>query len=129
MNCPSCKEPMIVLELEEVEIDHCVSCGGTWLDAGELALLLEETDNKDLVLDSIEPDKKSGEKKIRCPICRRKMNKVVCGLEKKVTLDRCKRKDGIWFDRGELREILKMSSGEKESRILNLLKDMFASYN
>ncbi len=40
MNCPVCKEPMIVLELDEVEIDHCISCGGIWLDAGELELLI-----------------------------------------------------------------------------------------
>ena len=129
MNCPACKEPMIVLELEEVEIDHCISCGGTWLDAGELALLLDESDNKDLILDSIEVDKKSGEKKIRCPICFKKMEKLQCGIDQKVTLDRCKRKDGIWFDKGELRAILKMGCGEEESKVLKLLKEMFVGYN
>ena len=129
MNCTTCKEPMIVLELEEVEIDHCISCGGTWLDAGELELLLEETDNKDQILDSIESDKKSKEKKRKCPICLKKMEKVQCGTDEKITLDRCKKNDGIWFDKGELRAVLKMSEGEGESRVLKLLKDMFASYN
>jgi len=128
MNCVSCKEPMIVLELDEVEIDHCIACRSTWLDAGELALMLEETGNKDLILDSIEPDNSTKEKKIRCPICLKKMEKVQCGLDKKVTLDRCKNKHGIWFDKGELREILKMSSGENDSKVLKLLKEMFASY-
>ena len=33
---------MITLELEDVEIDHCLDCGGIWLDAGELELLLDE---------------------------------------------------------------------------------------
>ena len=28
---------MITLELADVEIDHCVGCGGIWLDRGELA--------------------------------------------------------------------------------------------
>jgi len=40
MDCPVCKNAMITLELEEVEIDHCTNCGGIWLDAGELELLL-----------------------------------------------------------------------------------------
>ena len=39
--CPKCKEPMVVFELEGIEIDHCVSCGGTWLDAGELVSITE----------------------------------------------------------------------------------------
>ena len=39
MDCPACKEAMITLELEEVEIDYCPDCGGIWLDAGELGVL------------------------------------------------------------------------------------------
>ncbi len=36
MDCPACKKAMITLELADVEIDHCISCGGIWLDNGEL---------------------------------------------------------------------------------------------
>jgi Zn-finger nucleic acid-binding protein len=39
MNCPKCREPTLVVEYDGVELDHCASCGGTWFDAGELALL------------------------------------------------------------------------------------------
>jgi Zn-finger nucleic acid-binding protein len=38
---------MIILELDKVEIDHCLLCGGIWLDEGELELLLEGTSEKD----------------------------------------------------------------------------------
>ena len=41
--CPVCKEPMLVLELDTVEIDHCARCGGTWLDAGELERIAGDT--------------------------------------------------------------------------------------
>src|SRR5438093_899662 len=34
--CPQCRQPMLVFELDGVEIDRCLSCRGTWLDAGEL---------------------------------------------------------------------------------------------
>ena len=39
--CPACKKPMVSFEFEGVEIDRCLECGGTWLDAGELELLTE----------------------------------------------------------------------------------------
>ncbi len=44
MDCPVCKEPMIVLEYADVEVDFCVACEGVWLDAGELELLFGSAD-------------------------------------------------------------------------------------
>ena len=32
MDCPVCKNAMIVLELAEVEVDYCTDCSGIWLD-------------------------------------------------------------------------------------------------
>lgn len=40
MDCPVCHNAMITLELAQVEIDHCVECGGIWLDGGELEALI-----------------------------------------------------------------------------------------
>ena len=125
MDCPACKEPMIVLELDEVEIDHCISCGGIWLDAGELELLLENSDEKDNLLSSFKVDKNTKERPRKCPICLRRMEKVLCGTDKKILIDKCRRNDGIWFDTGELEEIIKMGRFGKDNRVLNLLKDMF----
>ena len=39
--CPVCRQPMVGFEFEGVEIDRCLECGGTWLDAGELEMLTE----------------------------------------------------------------------------------------
>ena len=39
--CPVCRRPMVAFELEGVEIDRCVGCEGTWLDAGELEVIAE----------------------------------------------------------------------------------------
>ena len=125
MDCPLCREAMIVLELDEVEIDHCISCGGIWLDAGELELLLENSDGKDSLLSSFKVDKNTKERSRKCPICLRRMEKVLCGTDKKILIDKCRRNDGIWFDTGELEEIIKMGSFGKDNRVLNLLKDMF----
>ncbi|MFH1577835.1 MAG: zf-TFIIB domain-containing protein [Candidatus Omnitrophota bacterium] len=125
MDCPVCKTPMIVLELNEVEIDHCISCQGIWLDAGELGLLLEGAEERDNLLSSFEADKNTKEGGRRCPICLKIMEKVLCGTDKKILIDKCRINDGIWFDVDELEEIIKMGYFDKNNRVLNLLKDMF----
>ena len=125
MDCPVCREPMIVLELDEVEIDHCVSCEGIWLDSGELELLLEGSGEKDDLLSSFEIDKDSGEKGRKCPICLKRMRKVLCGADKRIRIDKCRKNDGLWFDKGELKEIIEKGYFDKDNRILGLLNDMF----
>lgn len=125
MNCPACKEPMIVLELDEVEIDYCVSCRGTWLDAGELELLLEDSTGKDGFLSSFKAESSTSERPRKCPICDKKMQKVLCGEPGLIRIDRCRRNDGIWLDEGELEAVLKLASFGEDDRVLNLLRDMF----
>jgi len=125
MDCPVCKEPMIVLELKQVEIDHCTECGGIWLDSGELDLLLGDSKSASGLLDSFKSDTTAGEKKHKCPICRKKMSKVLCGPENNIRIDRCSNSDGLWFDRGELRDIIKTGQLGEKSEVLDLIKDMF----
>ncbi len=126
MDCPVCKEPMIVLELDEVEIDHCTSCQGIWLDAGELELLLGDSAEKEAFLASFQVAGYAEEKGRRCPLCSRRMEKVLVGTDRKVRLDRCRSKEGVWLDGGELEEILEMASFGSDKRVLHLLKNMFA---
>ena len=52
MKCPVCKDTLIILELNEVEIDYCSSCSGVWLDAGELELLIDEDSEKENLFSS-----------------------------------------------------------------------------
>ena len=44
MDCPVCHNALITLALAEVEIDHCIECGGIWLDGGELEILIGDKD-------------------------------------------------------------------------------------
>ncbi|MFH1783475.1 MAG: zf-TFIIB domain-containing protein [bacterium] len=125
MNCPVCDEPMIVLELSEVEIDHCLECGGIWLDEGELEVLLGSSEEKDNMLKSLTGSEEIKEDPRKCPICLKKMGKVLCGVDKKVCIDKCDRNDGIWFDKGELDEVIKMGGLDKNRKVLDLLEDMF----
>ncbi|MCK9611821.1 MAG: zf-TFIIB domain-containing protein [Bacteroidales bacterium] len=127
MDCPVCKKPMLVLELHQIEIDHCQGCGGIWLDEGELELLLGNASEKEKLLESFSADFKNPEKKRRCPVCSKKMNKVLVGRNNKVLLDKCKKNHGLWFDERELHEVIELgSSRDKDHKVLKLLNDMFA---
>lgn len=126
MDCPVCKEAMITLELDEVEIDHCVGCGGIWLDAGELELLIGEAGKAAALLTSFHRCEGAREKPRRCPICDKKMFKILVGREgPDLLIDKCRRNDGLWFDHGELDEILVRAHLDEDHKIRKLLTDMF----
>lgn len=124
MNCPSCHEPMVVLEVESIEIDHCLSCKGVWLDGGELELMLETAANKKELIATLDAAVEGKEKKIRCPMCRKKMEKTSFGVESKIILDKCPRNDGIWFDAGELSHAMKMAEF-KGRPVYEILSEIF----
>jgi len=126
MDCPVCKNAMITLELQEVEIDHCIECGGIWLDSGELEMLLGEQEKAQQLLDSFRIANTSTEKTRKCPICLKKMKKIIVGSSKPVLLiDKCRKGDGLWFDKGELQDIFDRAQLDKDNKIQKLLADMF----
>ena len=126
MNCPICRSAMITLELTDVEIDHCTNCGGIWLDSGELELLLEDPRQAEHLLNSFQQSASATEQPRRCPICDKKMTKVVVGRsEPALLIDRCPRRDGLWFDKGELESILAHAQLDRDNRIQRLLADIF----
>ena len=123
MICPVCKESMVVLELHEVEIDYCPSCDGTWLDAGELELLIEDDNEREKILSSFHTDPGHPEKPYKCPICRKKMDKVRVGENKEVLIDKCPANDGLWFDKGELKGVIQLTSDS--NKVIELLNELF----
>jgi Zn-finger nucleic acid-binding protein len=126
MDCPTCGDAMITLELADVEIDHCVGCGGIWLDAGELELLMDDRQKAKDLLASFRESPPQAEAPRKCPICDKRMGKIVVGKTEPVLLiDKCRRGDGLWFDRGELQDILRRGQLDSDSRIQKLLADMF----
>ena len=126
MDCPVCRNAMITLELADVEIDHCTNCGGIWLDAGELEQLLGEQEKAKQLLNSFKVDYTSSEKLRKCPICDRKMQKIIVGSGRPALLiDKCRIGDGLWFDKGELNDIVEKAQLDKDNKISKLLADMF----
>jgi Zn-finger nucleic acid-binding protein len=135
MICPTCREVMIVVEQDKIELDHCPNCAGVWFDAGELALMLErmglDSGGFSLAAAIGLPDAKTTEKKRRCPICGKKMKKVYIGREPEVLIDVCSRGDGLWFDGGEVHQIIEQCAAKpgakagSEERVLSFLGDTF----
>lgn len=127
MDCPVCKSAMITFELDDVEVDYCLDCRGIWLDAGELQMLLGDQSLTDQVMNSFRRARDCKEKLRRCPICRKKMHKMLVGDgETAKLIDMCRKSDGLWFDHGELTEILQFGSFDNGNRIKGLLSEMFA---
>ena len=128
MDCPVCKNAMITLELADVEIDYCTDCSGIWLDAGELEQLLNDAEDTEKLLKSFKIDPNCTEKPRKCPICRKKMQKIIAGDSTPlILLDRCRNNHGLWFDQGELHDIVDRATLDKDNKIQKLLADMFGS--
>lgn len=126
MDCPTCRNPMVTLELTDVEVDYCTNCGGIWLDAGELELLLGDPVQARGLLDSFERSSSSTERPRKCPICGKSMEKVAVGRsDPPLLIDNCRRGHGLWFDRGELQDILARARLDEGNRIRQLLADIF----
>ena len=123
--CPACSEPLIAFELEGVEIDHCVACGGTWLDAGELELIAELANVAPGPLsEALQAVGEGTRTRRRCPRCRRKLRAVRVGRDAMVEVDRCPLEHGIWLDGGELRTLMTSFAGGEAGAVAELLGDL-----
>ena len=126
--CPVCGCETAVLELHGIEIDYCFSCGGIWLDAGELESLMGNSEKSAEIIKSFQDVTSTNkEKKRPCPVCGKAMKKVEVPLsENSIILDKCPKEHGIWFDKDELLRIVSMNGNAGNDKVVEFLKDMFA---
>lgn len=132
MLCPVCKQDMLVIEYHAIELDYCPECRGVWFDAGELDLLLEAHELagagsfRERILNS--PEAASAEKPRKCPICARKMKKVNAGEPPAVLIDVCRREHGLWFDGGEVSQLLRnLPGGGAGSPVIAYIEEVFGT--
>ncbi len=125
--CPRCEEPLVAFELNGVEIDRCVTCGGTWLDAGELEWLVEQAGiDPGIVSQALHAGRRDSQRtRLKCPRCRRRMRLTVVGEDPPVELDRCVHEHGLWFDRGEVRKAISSFTAGEEGAVASLFADLF----
>jgi Zn-finger nucleic acid-binding protein len=137
MICPVCKYDMIVVEYHNIELDYCNSCKGVWFDSGELELLLKSygLEEPKTFFDGIfnSQEAASPEKKRNCPICGHKMKKTAIGGQTEILIDVCRDKHGLWFDGGEVTQLIRHLAGEhppeRDSRgqVISFLGEVFGA--
>jgi Zn-finger nucleic acid-binding protein len=124
MRCPACPNHLVTLELSGVEVDYCFACRGIWLDSGELEALVSREPGGDALVESLRPAE-TAERRLRCPACGKRMDKVMAAGAETILLDRCAT-HGFWTDDGELRKILALGCEEGfESPLVRILDNMF----
>jgi Zn-finger nucleic acid-binding protein len=129
VDCPVCREPLIVAEREGIELDVCPWCRGLWFDAGELGLLAEKLGRPLQVPEGVMEHAVTAEKPRPCPRCDRAMEKVYLGTSPRVLLDRCAG-HGLWFDHGELGSLVRqlaVTPGSHPSAVLAFMGETFAA--
>ncbi len=130
MICPACRNDMIVVEYQRIELDFCPHCRGVWFDRGELDLMLKSAKLDGETLGDIDhlPEAKTTESPRKCPICRQSMSKNTIGKKTPVLIDVCRRGDGLFFDGGEVNQLIKqLAGGEpgKENPVIDFLGEVF----
>ena len=45
IDCPKCEGKLVETNYENIKIDVCSNCSGTWFDAGELAQIVDKNEN------------------------------------------------------------------------------------
>jgi len=132
MICPRCKIPMMIVQYEGIELDLCVDCRGVWFDRGELLLLFGGSEREMLELRQERiaslPQAQTSEQRRKCPLCRRKMRKLLVGPEESVLIDACPDGEGLWFDGGEVEALGKQyleTQAAAPREVLHFMKRVF----
>ena len=99
MQCPRCRVDLTIEHHRGIEVDHCPSCNGRWLDHHELDQL-EATVPSDPTQRRATIQYARRQSELNCPVCGKLMtafNYRAYNLE----LDTCSDQHGFWLDAGE----------------------------
>jgi Zn-finger nucleic acid-binding protein len=112
MNCPRCQTELVnktILDFKYfLNIDYCDTCGGIWLDNGELKRL-EKTIEPVFYEIRIIPGNREQFRPIKCPSCANPevLQKMQHRRDTHVIVDFCPVCTGFWLDTGEIEAIRK----------------------
>ncbi|HUW57713.1 MAG TPA: zf-TFIIB domain-containing protein [Planctomycetota bacterium] len=122
MNCPKCRKPMQAASAEDIEVDQCPQCRGTWFDRDELrkAKDVSEPDLNWMDFEIWEhKDRFRLSAKARpCPKC--DVDMVAIGYDDtQVEIDYCPKCEGVWLDAGEFEKIIGALNEEANTKSLS----------
>lgn len=131
MKCPTCRQTLVIIEVDEIELDVCAGGHGLWFDSDELRQLFDLAgvpESLSRLEDQLEVLDRKAEKRRRCPRCHARMKHVEApGPSEVVILDRCPHGDGLWFDEGELEAVLAVKLDEDDAA-LDRIRDYLGAF-
>lgn len=122
MDCPKCSAELFSFNVDDIELEQCTSCEGIWFDKNELKRIKDKADS-DLNWMDYEiwkhTDKfKLNVKKYDCPKCGDKME-VLDYDNTSIEIDYCRSCNGIWFDKGEIENLINILEEELLNKPFN----------
>ena len=110
MDCPRCAGTQLQPGLTKpgVEVDTCPSCGGVWLDKGEIFYFAAKPKVLTAEINKARALAKPGD--LVSPKTGKAMDRLM--LFDEVEIDQCPDSKGLWLDRGEMRQILAHSDAK-----------------
>ena len=107
MYCPKCKtEQLAPTNVHGTEVDRCPNCRGVWFDERELQRLLDlsPADLRPIRGGRLHDD--VNRQKAKCPRDGSNLTRVCSAIKPQIIVDSCPNCHGIWFDGGELDQLL-----------------------
>jgi Zn-finger nucleic acid-binding protein len=121
LTCVKCTSVLDKARVSDVEVDLCPSCGGLWLDHGEIERIgrgkPEEMDKLRVALTGRNQPDSASETQSSCPACPGQLKEVVLGP---VHVDYCTKCHGVFLDRGELDQAVAAVKGSTLRQVLTL---------
>jgi len=119
--CVKCTSVLDKARVGDVEVDLCPSCGGLWLDHGEIERIgrgqSDEIERlRGALTGAITPDAAS-ETTSACPACPGQLKEVVLGP---VHVDYCQKCHGVFLDKGELDAAVTAVKGSTLRQVITL---------
>ena len=104
MICPRDGATLEQHDVHSTPVEICPTCGGLFLDRGELNRVAEETtgDIEFSTLDKEKLEHDDGSQRIACPRDSAPMVKVEFNIDTNIVLDHCESCHGFWLDAEEL---------------------------
>ena len=126
VQCFKCHEATKKDTIRGVRVDRCTTCGGIWLDEGELECLTTgQYSTRRMLLREARERTVSSIAMHTCPKCAARLNPMIIGHG--LELDVCNNCNGIGFDAGELKYYLSLNSGKIKRSWYQKLKDWLIS--
>ena len=109
LRCPRCQSALEARRYAELAVDECDRCGGMFLSPESMNRIAADRDlptGLKLELPQRRAVREAEIHYIHCPVCSGIMNRNAFGRLSGVVVDVC-RKHGVWFDAGELFEVVR----------------------